>query len=234
MAGMADRRPLNIDVMCMLIVIVAAGGLMGSVVAQSPPPSSGCTSSIVSLSPCLSYVTGSNNASAPAQGCCTALSSFVKTSANCLCQLVTSNNPLGFPINRTLALSLPGACKINTPPLSQCKAAAGAPATAPVASPATAPVASPASSPVPSTKGSIPAPEPSIAKTPSPVVGVPKADSPADSTPSNTIPPTTSDKGGNAPSSLGARPHADSGAASFFTPSIFFTVCLGLVLATMV
>eukprot|EP01018_Ginkgo_biloba_P022175 Gb_02446 [translate_table: standard] len=139
-ASLTQRRPSNIDVMGMvvLIVIVAAGGLMGSVVAQSPPPSSGCTSSIVSLSPCLSYITGSNNASTPAQGCCTALSSVVKTGANCLCQLFTSNNPLGFPINRTLALSLPGACKITTPPLSQCKA----------------------SSPAPSTKGPIPAPEP--------------------------------------------------------------------------
>eukprot|EP01018_Ginkgo_biloba_P022176 Gb_02447 [translate_table: standard] len=225
-ASQTQRRSSNIDVMgvVVLIVIVAAGRLMGSVVAQSPPSSSGCTSSIVSLSPCLSYITGSNNASTPAQGCCTALSSVVKTGANCLCQLFTSNNPLGFPINRTLALSLPGACKITTPPLSQCKAAAGAPATAPVASPA--------SSPAPSTKvpRGVSAPAPSTAKTPSPVGGVPMADSPADSTPSNTIPPTTSDKGGISPSS----PNADSRAAALFTPSIFFSVCLGLVLVSIV
>ncbi|PQP98967.1 non-specific lipid-transfer protein-like protein [Prunus yedoensis var. nudiflora] len=38
---------------------------------------------------------------------------------------------LGITINQTLALSLPGACKVQTPPVSQCQAGANGPTTSP-------------------------------------------------------------------------------------------------------
>ncbi|XP_059067178.1 non-specific lipid transfer protein GPI-anchored 5-like [Cryptomeria japonica] len=80
---------------------------------------SSCTTGLVSLSPCLSYISG--NQTTPSQGCCTALATVVKNNPSCLCQLLTGNNQLGIPINQTRALALPGECKVTTPPVSQCQ-----------------------------------------------------------------------------------------------------------------
>eukprot|EP01018_Ginkgo_biloba_P022164 Gb_06428 [translate_table: standard] len=175
-----SRRPL-MAVMGIVAVIVAGGvsGVMGQ---------SGCTTAIVSLSPCLNYITG--NVTKPPQSCCTALNSVVKTNAVCLCQLFANNNPLGFPVNQTRALALPGLCNVKTPPLSQCKATGG---------PAKAPVASPG---------------------------------PAQTTPSNTIPPPTTSVGGNLPLSPGATPTGTSGVPLAFTPSTI-TLFTGLILASI-
>ncbi|CAN1233208.1 Non-specific lipid transfer protein GPI-anchored 5 [Linum perenne] len=57
---------------------------------------SGCTSALMSLSPCLNY-------------------------PQCLCQLVNGGgSSLGITINQTRALGLPSACKVNTPSASRC------------------------------------------------------------------------------------------------------------------
>jgi len=118
--------------------------------AQSVPSTSqSCTASLVSMAPCLAFLQGGPNNTTPTPGCCTALASVVSTSAACLCQMVnTTNNPLGIPINQTRALALPGACKVTTPPLSQCKSSA-------VSSPPAAAPSSPApvvSNPTPTAK----------------------------------------------------------------------------------
>ncbi|KAH9289084.1 hypothetical protein KI387_033201 [Taxus chinensis] len=134
------------------VVMIAVAANYGVVVAQSPAPSSGCATSLITLSPCVGYIT-SNVTTSPTQGCCTALSSVVQNSAVCLCQLFSTNNPLGFPINQTRALALPGACKITTPPLSQCKGAPAPSASAGASAPASrgstngAPVPASSSSP---------------------------------------------------------------------------------------
>ncbi|KAL0419878.1 UNVERIFIED_CONTAM: hypothetical protein Sradi_1401300 [Sesamum radiatum] len=101
---------------------------------------SGCTMALVSLSPCLNYVTG--NSSSPTSSCCTRLSSVVQSQPQCLCALLKGgSSSLGIAINQTLALALPGACNVQTPPVSQCNAANGPPASAPTPaySPADAP-----------------------------------------------------------------------------------------------
>eukprot|EP01018_Ginkgo_biloba_P022165 Gb_02453 [translate_table: standard] len=138
-----SRRPL-MAVMGIVAVIVAGGvsGVMGQ---------SGCTTAIVSLSPCLNYITG--NVTKPPQSCCTALNSVVKTNAVCL--------------------------------------STGGPAKAPVASPG-----------------------------------------PAQTTPSNTIPPPTTSVGGNLPLSPGATPTGTSGVPLAFTPSTI-TLFTGLILASI-
>ncbi|KAL9243066.1 hypothetical protein vseg_016998 [Gypsophila vaccaria] len=100
---------------------------------------SGCSSALMGLAPCLGYITGS--ALTPGNSCCTQLQSVVKTQASCLCQVLNGSgaSSFGVNINQTQALQLPGACKVATPPISQCKAA-GTPG---AASPAGAPTASP-------------------------------------------------------------------------------------------
>lgn len=69
---------------------------------------SGCTNAILSLSPCLNYVTG--NTSIPSQGCCSQLDGVVKSTPQCLCSLMNGAGiSMGISINQTLALRLPGA-----------------------------------------------------------------------------------------------------------------------------
>ncbi|KAJ3674749.1 hypothetical protein LUZ60_005365 [Juncus effusus] len=96
---------------------------------------SGCTTTILSLSSCLSYISG--NSTTPSSSCCSTLSSVVKNKPECLCSLLNGGaSSYGITINTTKAMELPAACNVKTPPVSLCKTL-GAPAAAPSASHAT-------------------------------------------------------------------------------------------------
>lgn len=96
------------------VALVAA--LWGVTTSQ---PSGSCVSTLTTLSPCLSYITG--NSTTPSQTCCSQLDSVIKSSPQCICSAVNSPIPnIGLNINRTQALQLPNACNIQTPPLTQC------------------------------------------------------------------------------------------------------------------
>ncbi|KAI3806012.1 hypothetical protein L1987_21901 [Smallanthus sonchifolius] len=96
--------------------------LCGVAMAQS-----GCTTALVSLSPCLGYVSG--NSSTPSTSCCSQLANVVQSQPQCLCVFTGdgSGAPPGLNINQTLALALPGACNIQTPPVSRCTDGANGP-----------------------------------------------------------------------------------------------------------
>ncbi|KHG17412.1 hypothetical protein F383_21409 [Gossypium arboreum] len=95
---------------------------------------SGCTTVLISMSPCLNFITG--NSSTPSQQCCTQLASVVRSSPQCLCDVLNGGgSSLGVNVNRTQALALPGACNVQTPPISACNGASPAPADSPVGSP---------------------------------------------------------------------------------------------------
>ncbi|KAL2463893.1 Bifunctional inhibitor/lipid-transfer protein/seed storage 2S albumin superfamily protein [Forsythia ovata] len=97
------------------IVLILVAMFWGGVVAQS----SDCTNSIVSMSPCLNYITG--NSSSPSPGCCTQLNTVVRSQPECLCQVLNGGgSSLGLDINKTQALALPKACNAQTPPVSKC------------------------------------------------------------------------------------------------------------------
>ncbi|KAF5741915.1 putative Nonspecific lipid-transfer protein precursor [Tripterygium wilfordii] len=96
------------------LALVLVALLCGGAAAQS-----GCTSAITSLAPCLNYITA--NSSTPSSSCCTQLGNVIQSSPQCLCALLSGTGfNLGITINQTLALSLPGACNVQTPPMSQC------------------------------------------------------------------------------------------------------------------
>ncbi|KAK1262607.1 hypothetical protein QJS04_geneDACA021142 [Acorus gramineus] len=98
----------------LVVVIVAAATLIAGTSAQS-----GCTTAIIGLAPCLNYITG--NTSTPASSCCSQLASVVKSNPRCLCSLLNGGgSSFGINVNQTLALALPGACNVQTPPVSQC------------------------------------------------------------------------------------------------------------------
>ncbi|KAL8214957.1 hypothetical protein R6Q57_004406 [Mikania cordata] len=80
-----------------------------------------CRSTIVSLSPCINYVCG--NSTTPSFSCCSQLANVVKSQPRCLCALVSGgqgHSSMGIKINQTLALGLPAACKVDTPPVTRC------------------------------------------------------------------------------------------------------------------
>ncbi|KAL6647928.1 hypothetical protein ACP70R_015365 [Stipagrostis hirtigluma subsp. patula] len=123
---MAARGVAGLAAAMMVVAIMADGAAAQS----SSSPSSQCTSVLVSLSPCLSYISG-NVSTAPAS-CCSQLGKVVQSDPQCLCVALNADTAsLGLNINRTRALGLPDECKVQTPPVSNCKAAAAAPTTSP-------------------------------------------------------------------------------------------------------
>ncbi|TYI55402.1 hypothetical protein E1A91_D11G139100v1 [Gossypium mustelinum] len=85
-----------------------------------------CASALTSLAPCVNYITG--NSSTPSSTCCSQLQTVVQLSPQCLCSVLNNGASLGITINQTLATQLPGACQVQTPPISQCN---GSPAGSP-------------------------------------------------------------------------------------------------------
>ena len=80
-------------------------------------------SMITSFTPCLSFLTISTNngiTATPTTDCCNSLKSLTSGGTDCLCLIVTGSVPFQIPINQSLAISLPSACKMSGVPL-QCK-----------------------------------------------------------------------------------------------------------------
>lgn len=71
-----------------------------------------CADQLVGLATCLPYVGG--DAKTPTLDCCTGLKQVVEKSKKCLCVLIKDRDDpsLGLKVNATLALQLPGACKV--------------------------------------------------------------------------------------------------------------------------
>ncbi|CAJ2627833.1 non-specific lipid transfer protein GPI-anchored 5-like [Trifolium pratense] len=134
-------------VLCLVMILVA------NMMTQNEAQSS-CTSTLTSLSPCLNYIMGSS--SNPSASCCSQLSTVVQSSPQCLCSLLNGGgSSFGITINQTLALSLPSACKVQTPPVSQCKGGNGPISPSSSSSPVGSPVDSPTDSSTESPEGSI-------------------------------------------------------------------------------
>ncbi|KAF4351929.1 hypothetical protein CsatB_026285 [Cannabis sativa] len=101
-----------------ILAVVLATSCWAMVAAQQS-----CTNALVGMSPCLNYITG--NSSSPSSGCCSQLATVVRSEPQCLCQVLNGGgSSLGININQTQALALPGACNVQTPPLSRCNGAA--------------------------------------------------------------------------------------------------------------
>ncbi|KAE8797682.1 xylogen-like protein 11 [Hordeum vulgare] len=123
-----------------LVLAVAAALLACRCTAQAqapaPAPSgggggSGCMPELVSLSPCMGYMSG--NATAPGEPCCAAVSGVLRSSPRCLCAVLGGTAAtLGVALDGARALQMPAACRVQAPPASQCDAM-GAPMSSPAA-----------------------------------------------------------------------------------------------------
>ncbi|PHT80463.1 hypothetical protein T459_18515 [Capsicum annuum] len=134
----------KINVMALVMVLSVAIFFNGALGQSS------CMTTLVGLSPCLNYVSG--NSSTPSSSCCTSLAGVVQSNPQCLCMLVNGGGSnLGIAINQTLALGLPSACNLQTPPLSRCNAANGPTASVPASSPTGSTTPSDSSNEIPAT-----------------------------------------------------------------------------------
>jgi hypothetical protein len=104
-------------------LLAAAAVALLAAAASAQSGSDDCTSALVSLSPCMDYISG-NDTSAPSASCCSQLKSVVQSKPQCLCAALGSDGASsslgGVTIDRSRALGLPAACNVQTPPASQC------------------------------------------------------------------------------------------------------------------
>uniref|UniRef100_A0A7C9DV01 Bifunctional inhibitor/plant lipid transfer protein/seed storage helical domain-containing protein n=2 Tax=Opuntia streptacantha TaxID=393608 RepID=A0A7C9DV01_OPUST len=126
----------------------------------SAPPPVDCTSVVLSMADCLSYVTNGSTVNIPEGNCCSGLKSVLKTNPDCLCEAFKSSSQFGVVLNVTKALALPQACHVHAPSSDNCGLSlspTGAPAGA-TNSPAGAPSSSVAKAPSTSIGGNEVAP----------------------------------------------------------------------------
>ncbi|PNT76937.1 hypothetical protein BRADI_1g55900v3 [Brachypodium distachyon] len=111
------------------VLVLAMMVLVSKAMAQN----NGCSSVMMTLSPCLDFI-GSKSPE-PGFSCCTTLAGVVQTDPRCLCMVLDGTaTSFGIAINHTRALELPGNCKVQAPPTSQCTAVPAPPTTAPPSS----------------------------------------------------------------------------------------------------
>ncbi|KAK8562723.1 hypothetical protein V6N13_018710 [Hibiscus sabdariffa] len=121
--------------------------------APSPSSSVDCSTLILNMADCLSFVSSGSKASKPDGACCSGLKTVLKSGPECLCEAFKNSASLGITLNVTKAMTLPAACKVSAPPsATNCALSpAGAPGMAPTGTPGAfsggATVAAPAPAP---------------------------------------------------------------------------------------
>ncbi|KAJ9567052.1 hypothetical protein OSB04_003018 [Centaurea solstitialis] len=206
---------------CLVLAAVAVA-LCSVVVPVYSQISTPCSPSMITtFTPCLNFITNSttNGTTTPTADCCNSLKTVTSTGTDCLCMIATGNVPFQIPINQTLAISLPRACRMPGVPL-QCKAAAATPIPSPGPA-ALGPALSPGS---PST-----VPE-ALSPTSTPESNTTPALTPeSDMTPALT--PPTSTGGGDSTTNPSSRPNVTpSAAASTYPHATFILATSGVML----
>ncbi|KAM1049700.1 hypothetical protein ACFX2A_032207 [Malus domestica] len=78
----------------------------------APVPAVDCSSLILNMSDCLSFVSNGNTDTKLAETCCNGLKTVLKAGASCLCETFKSSAQLGVVWNITKGTALPAA-KVN-------------------------------------------------------------------------------------------------------------------------
>ncbi|KAI3448269.1 hypothetical protein Pfo_004934 [Paulownia fortunei] len=137
---------LRFPLFCMFFALLAA---VGSAAHSAPAPAVDCSSLVLNMADCLSFVTAGSTTKKPEGTCCSGLKTVLKTDAECLCEAFRNSAQLGVTLNVSKALTLPASCHVSAPSVSNCGLSVGtgaAPALSPLAvspsSVAGAPIAS--------------------------------------------------------------------------------------------
>jgi len=118
---MTSKKVLSLILLCTISVsccIWAEGASHRH--ASAPAPSVDCTTLVLSMADCLSFVSNDSTSKKPEGTCCSGLKTVLGTDAECLCEAFKSSAQFGVVLNVTKALALPSACKIKAPPASNC------------------------------------------------------------------------------------------------------------------
>ncbi|XP_024977003.1 non-specific lipid-transfer protein-like protein At2g13820 [Cynara cardunculus var. scolymus] len=194
---------------CLVLVAIAVAmcSMVVPIYSQISTPCS--PSMITSFTPCLNFITNSttNATSTPTADCCNSLKTVTSSGTDCLCMIATGSVPFQIPINQSLAISLPRACRMPGVPL-QCKAAAATPIPSPGPA-ALGPTLSPgSSSTVPEAQSPTSTPESNT---------TPALTPDSDTTPALT-PPSTSGDSGVSTTNPASRPTVTPSAATSTYP----------------
>ncbi|KAK1359275.1 non-specific lipid-transfer protein-like protein [Heracleum sosnowskyi] len=125
----------------------------------APAPAVDCSTVVMNMVDCLSFVTSGSTVVKPEGSCCSGLKSVLKTNAECLCEAFKNSAQFGVSLNVTKAMTLPTICKISAPSVTNCGISVGQ---APALSPMTMPPSSISDAPAMSigTDDVVPAPSP--------------------------------------------------------------------------
>ncbi|KAL0335139.1 UNVERIFIED_CONTAM: Non-specific lipid-transfer protein-like protein [Sesamum radiatum] len=129
--AVAFRFPL----FCMFLAFSAAA-FVSAAGHSAPAPAVDCSSLVLNMADCLSYVTAGSTSKKPEGTCCSGLKTVLKTDAECLCEAFKNSAQLGVTLNVSKALGLPAACHVSAPSISNCGLSTGigaAPALSPLA-----------------------------------------------------------------------------------------------------
>ncbi|OAY68967.1 Non-specific lipid transfer protein GPI-anchored 2 [Ananas comosus] len=108
--------PFSASALGLVILVVVA------VSASAAAAASDCTGALMSMMPCLDYITDLK-AKAPLPSCCLEVGQVLDSQPLCLCHILNGDvsKLIGRPINTSRTLALPGLCNLSTPPISECK-----------------------------------------------------------------------------------------------------------------
>ncbi|KAK2996144.1 hypothetical protein RJ639_036015 [Escallonia herrerae] len=137
----------------------------------APAPAVDCSTVILNMADCLSFVTNDSTLKKPQGACCSGLKTVLKTNAECLCEAFKNSAQLGVTLNVTKALTLPTVCHLSAPSVSNCGLSLG-PGAAPALSPIAMSPGSVAAAPTTGAGASEPTPAPAPASSGSSALGM--------------------------------------------------------------
>ncbi|KAH0892523.1 hypothetical protein HID58_054952 [Brassica napus] len=86
----------------------------------APAPAVDCSTLIINMADCLDFVTAGGTSAKPKSSCCAGLKTVLKADAECLCEAFKNSASFGITLNMTKAATLPTACKLHAPSISNC------------------------------------------------------------------------------------------------------------------
>lgn len=132
--------------LCFAVALMVLLAVSSGATHQAPAPSVDCSTLVLKMADCLSYVTNGSTVTKPEGTCCSGLKTVLKSDAECLCETFKSSAQFGVVLNVTKAFALPSACGVSAPSVTNCGLSV-----APGAAPGLSPKSSPAGTGLPPT-----------------------------------------------------------------------------------
>ncbi|KAL5056184.1 hypothetical protein RYX36_036866 [Vicia faba] len=100
---MAPKLPLTL---CIFAIWAIHFTYAASSLHHAPSPSVDCSTLVLTMADCLSFVTNDSTITKPEGTCCSGLKSVLKTAPSCLCEAFKSSAQFGVVLNVSKALTI--------------------------------------------------------------------------------------------------------------------------------